>query len=294
VAVDARSARGGLAMGAAVSGIFINYRRADTDGEAAHLYGDLARHFGQASVFLDFEGILPAADFRRRIQEAIDSCDVMVTLIGPDWSTMRGPGGARRLDEPDDLLREEIARALARGIPVIPVLVNNTPMPKTLPYKIQGLARFQAAPLRNSDWAYDLGRLVRRLEQFMAPSPPRPWPGPVRPVRAKPSGRGGWLVAVVLVVVLAAVGVVGYTAYRILDRGGGLPVGEATVPRVQGQELPLAVDAVEKAGFRPKPVPQQETDVEFTHVIRTDPPGGTRRRRGAEVTIYYSTRFPGS
>jgi TIR domain/PASTA domain len=285
VAVDARSARGGLAMGAAVSGIFINYRRADTDGEAAHLYGDLARHFGQASVFLDFEGILPAADFRRRIQEAIDSCDVMVTLIGPDWSTMRGPGGARRLDEPDDLLREEIARALARGIPVIPVLVNNTPMPKTLPYKIQGLARFQAAPLRNSDWAYDLGRLVRRLEQFMATAPPPP---------PKPSGRGGWLVAVVLVVVLAAVGVVGYTAYRILDRAGGLPVGEATVPRVQGQELTLAIDAVEKAGFQPNPVAQQETDVEFTRVIRTDPPGGTRRRRGTKVTIYYSTRFPGS
>jgi hypothetical protein len=275
-----------------VSGIFINYRRADTDGEAAHLYGDLARHFGQASVFLDFEGILPAADFRQRILEAIDSCNVMVTLIGPDWSTMRGPGGARRLDEPDDLLREEIARALARGIPVIPVLVNNTPMPKTLPYKIQGLARLQAAPLRNSDWAYDLGRLVRRLEQFMSPPPPRP--APVRPARAKPSGRGGWLVAVVLVVVLAAVGFIGYTAYRILERGGGLPVGEATVPRVQGQELSLAADAVDKAGFLANPVPQQETDVEFMRVIRTDPPGGTRHRRGTRVTIYYSTRFPGS
>jgi hypothetical protein len=274
-----------------MSGIFINYRRNDTDGEAAHLHGDLAAHFGAPRVFLDLEDILPAADFRQRIYEAIDSCDVMVTLIGPDWSTMRGQSGARRLDEPDDLLREEIARALSRGIPVVPVLVNNTPMPKTLPYKIQGLARFQAAPLRNTDWSYDLGRLVRRLEQFMAPSRP-PLPPPDGSDGAERSPR--WVVAVVLLVALAAVGFIGYTAYRILDRGGGIPVGEATVPGVQGMELTLAMDAVEKAGFQPRPVPQQETNVQFTHVIRTDPPGGTKRRRGAQVTIYYSTRLPGS
>jgi hypothetical protein len=229
-------------------------------------------------VFIDKEGIRTGEDFRQRINEAIDSCNVLVALIGPDWSTMRGPGGARRLDEPDDLLREEIARALSRGILVIPVLVNNAPMPKTLPYAIQGLARFQAAPLRNSDWDHDLDRLVQRLKQFVAPR----------------QRRGRWPVAVVLAVALAAVGFIGYTAYRILDRGGGIPVGEATVPTVKGMELPLAMDAVEKAGFRPNPVPQQQTDVEFTHVIRTDPPGGTRRRRGAEVTIYYSTRLPGS
>lgn len=258
-----------------MSGIFINYRRDDTDGEARHLHDDLAEHFGASRVFLDREDIPLADDFRQRIYEAIDSCDVMVTLIGPDWSTMRGQSGARRLDEPDDLLREEIARALSSGIPVVPVLVNNTPMPKTLPYKIQGLARLQAAPLRNTDWSNDLGRLVRRLKQLTAPGS---------------DGLKPWVVAVLFLVTLAAVGFIGYTAYRILDRGGGLPVGEATVPRVQGQELPLAIDAVEKAGFRPNPVPQQETNVQFTHVIRTDPPGGTRRRRGAEVTIYYSTK----
>lgn len=277
-----------------MGGIFINYRRDDTDGEAAHLYGDLAARFGAPRVFLDLEGILPAADFRQRIFEAIDSCNVLVALIGLDWSAMRGPGGARRLDEPDDLLREEIARALTRGIPVVPVLVNNTPMPKVLPYKVQGLARLQAAPLRNSDWAYDLDRLVRRLEQFMAPSPqPRPRPEPVPARVVQPPRRGGWLVAVLLLVVLGAVGLVGYTAYRILDRGGGIPVGEAVVPGVQGRELALAIDAVEKAGFRPHPVPQQETDVAWGRVIRTDPPGSSKHRRGAEVTIYYSTRFPG-
>jgi beta-lactam-binding protein with PASTA domain len=125
------------------------------------------------------------------------------------------------------------------------------------------------------------------LEQFLDPSPRPP------PDGAKPPGPGGWRVAVVLLVTLAAVGVVGYTAYRILDRGGGLPGGEAVVPRVQGEELPLAIDAVEKAGFRPNPVPQQDTTVRFGRVIRTDPPASSKRRRGAEVTIYYSTAFSG-
>jgi TIR domain len=150
-----------------MSGIFINYRREDSGGEAAHLRDDLVERFGEDNVFLDLGDIVPGADYRRRIFDAIDSSNVVLVLIGPRWST-------RRLEEPDDLLREEIARALTSGVPVVPVLVNNAHMPAWLPPEIQQLRHLQAAPLRNPDWRNDVARLVGRLQQFVPAAPPVP------------------------------------------------------------------------------------------------------------------------
>jgi hypothetical protein len=143
-----------------MSGIFVNYRREDSGGEAAHLRDDLVERFGEDKVFLDLGDIVPGADYRRRIYDAIDSSNVVLVLIGPRWST-------RRLEEPDDLLREEIARALTSGVPVVPVLVNNARMPAWLPPEIGQLRHLQAAPLRNRDWRNDVVGLVGRLQHLV-------------------------------------------------------------------------------------------------------------------------------
>ena len=66
-----------------MSGIFINYRREDSGGEAAHLRDDLVERFGEDKVFLDLGDIVPGADYRRRIFDAIDSSNVVLVLIGP-------------------------------------------------------------------------------------------------------------------------------------------------------------------------------------------------------------------
>jgi hypothetical protein len=54
-------------------------------------------------------------------------------MIGPQWLTVCEREGARqgqrRLDDPDDFVRIEVESALARGIPVIPVLVDGAKMP---------------------------------------------------------------------------------------------------------------------------------------------------------------------
>jgi hypothetical protein len=92
----------------------------------------------------------------------------VLVLIGPRWST-------RRLEEPDDLLREEIARALTSGVPVLPVLVNDAHMPAWLPAEIRQLRHLQAAPLRNRDWRDDVAGLAGRLQHLVPVA--RPVPG---------------------------------------------------------------------------------------------------------------------
>jgi formylglycine-generating enzyme required for sulfatase activity len=57
---------------------------------------------------------------RSLLEDKLGQCKVMLAIIGPNWVDARD---ARRLDNPEDWVRLEIERALARKIPVIPVLV---------------------------------------------------------------------------------------------------------------------------------------------------------------------------
>jgi hypothetical protein len=49
----------------------------------------------------------------------------MLACIGPGWLTAAAPDGSRRLDSPDDWVREEIAIALEAGNHVVPLLLGN-------------------------------------------------------------------------------------------------------------------------------------------------------------------------
>ena len=112
-----------------MSYIFISYRRIDSAGHVGWLNDDLSERFGQDHIFRDIETIQPGADFVEAIQQAVGSCDVLLAVIGRQWLAVTDATGRRRLDDPDDFVRLEIATALARNIPVIPVLVQGASMP---------------------------------------------------------------------------------------------------------------------------------------------------------------------
>ena len=64
-------------------GIFISHRRQDASQLAGWLYDRLADTFGEAQIFMDMDTIGQGRDFAEVIAEAIDSCQVLVALIGP-------------------------------------------------------------------------------------------------------------------------------------------------------------------------------------------------------------------
>ncbi len=147
------------------SGIFVSYRRDDTRHVAGRLADDLAPHFGQDNIFRDIEAIDPGVDFVEALEGALGSCVVMLTLIGPHWLDVRDAKGVRRLDNPKDWIRAEIAAALSRGVRVIPVLVEGAALPdeQSLPPEMQALCRRQALDLADNRWRGDLLRLVETL-----------------------------------------------------------------------------------------------------------------------------------
>ena len=109
--------------------IFISYRRDDSAAHAGRLCDRLEYHFGPGQVFMDVDAIKPGMNFIETVQQAIGECDGLVAVIGSDWLQVSDGTGARRLDDPTDLVRLEIVTALQRGIPVIPVLVQSAQMP---------------------------------------------------------------------------------------------------------------------------------------------------------------------
>jgi hypothetical protein len=163
--------------------IFISYRRDDSEGEAGRLYDDLARTFGEPCVFMDVVGISPGVDFRNVIEENVSQCGVLLAVIGQSWVTISGDNGKRRLENPNDFVRIEIATALARDIAVIPVLVHGArmPHPEHLPENLQNLAYRNSVEITHARWSSDVQLLMQALQSYVT----APQRGRNRPIHAE-------------------------------------------------------------------------------------------------------------
>lgn len=156
-----------------MGGIFISYRREDSAGWTGRLAEHLKERFGEQSIFMDLDGITPGLDFTVALHEALASCDVLLAVIGPEWVTALDKTGNRRIDNPDDWVRIEIAAALKRNIRVIPVLVGGAEVltQDQLPDDLDPLAHRQAYELTDRRWQFDIEQLISTFP----PSLHKPW-----------------------------------------------------------------------------------------------------------------------
>jgi len=154
-------------------GIFVSYRRQETEHVAGRLADRLATRFGKRRVFIDVVTITPGTDFTKAIAAAVSRCDVLLALIGPQWLDIRDEDGRRRLADPDDYLVQEIRAALDRDIPVVPVLVDGARMPRRadLPESLAKLTYRHAVRLDAETFNADSGALLEALAPMVRP----PW-----------------------------------------------------------------------------------------------------------------------
>lgn len=185
-----------------MAGIFISYRKADTQHAAGRLAYELGKVFGSADIFRDVESIDPGLDFEVALDQALAGCALMLVMIGPRWLDVTDEHGGRRLDRPGDWVRTEVSVALQRGIRLIPVLVEDTPLPDEaqLPEPLRALTKRQALPLSDGRWKGDIERLVETLSRIPGlerrprpePQPPSPAPSPAPMPAPAPARRGLW------------------------------------------------------------------------------------------------------
>ena len=164
-----------------MAGVFISYRRSDTAPYASRLKAHLDTAFGAEFVFMDVNSLRPGEPFKDVIEATITSIDVVLALIGHDWLTVTDASGKRRLENPGDFVRLELATAFQFDRVVIPVLLENASMPASgeLPEPLVALAQRHAITMGDTGWDGDVERLVRRLEEVVDTIPPCPYPGMV-------------------------------------------------------------------------------------------------------------------
>jgi hypothetical protein len=158
-----------------VGGIAISYRREDTAWITGRIFDRLKIRYetresdGDASpiVFMDYDSTPVGVDFRNHIMGVLDRCEILLAIIGPRWFGDDGHGRKRIMEE-TDWVRIEIEYALKKNIPVVPVLIDRTPMPPAdaLPPGMRDLVYRQAAVIDTQiDFNSHIERLIRQIDR---------------------------------------------------------------------------------------------------------------------------------
>ncbi len=148
--------------------VFINYRRDDTANAAGRLYDRLEHHYGEDHLFMDVDKIAGGIDFVEELEQRLEETDVLIVVIGSNWLAAQDDNtGSRRLENPDDFVRLEIERALARDLEVIPLLVDGAamPRPEDLPSSLHALSRRNAMRLTHERFRADAQGLISNIDQ---------------------------------------------------------------------------------------------------------------------------------
>ncbi len=151
-----------------MNGIFISYRRQDSQGFAGRLTDDLSELFGEERVFRDVD-IIPGSDFSQAIHQAIEGCEALLVVIGKRWLEARDAAGQQRIFNADDWVRLEIEAGLAGDKIILPILVGGAEMPREsdLPPSIAEISRRQAFVVSDRRWKTELQELHNFLLQHV-------------------------------------------------------------------------------------------------------------------------------
>ncbi|MEP7231551.1 MAG: toll/interleukin-1 receptor domain-containing protein [Ginsengibacter sp.] len=146
--------------------IFISYRKDDSKWNTQILYDRLAQFFPSKFLFKDFNTIKAGENYRDSINKALNNCNVLLVVIGKSWLNIADTGGRRRLEDPEDLVRIEIATALKRNIRVIPVLFDNVSVPaqSELPDDLRPLNLRQCISVSETNFEYDIRHLAEAIK----------------------------------------------------------------------------------------------------------------------------------
>jgi hypothetical protein len=149
--------------GKPMASVFISYRRADCAHAAGRLKDHLVASLGDENVFFDVDAIGAGEDFHRKIEETLAQCDAVLVMIGENWNPATSEENTRELDDPEDWVRIEAAKALAASKKVIPILVDGTKIPEgaELPEDLAGLTKLNGVPLRSGgDFTRDSEKIL--------------------------------------------------------------------------------------------------------------------------------------
>jgi len=143
--------------------VFLSYRRSDDRHFVGRFHDRLIARYGEANVFMDIDSIHAGSNFSDVIADQVGMVDAVIVMIGATWAT--------RLHQEGDLVRMEVAESIAADCAVVPVLIDDTPLPAvdSLPNDINSLLQLNVARVRGGvDFHRDTTRTLEGLESSVA------------------------------------------------------------------------------------------------------------------------------
>lgn len=296
-----------------MSKIIVSYRRSDSAAITGRIFDRLIDRYGEESVFMDIDRIPFGTDFRHHIQDALRDADLLLAVVGPTWLGKAADGRTRIQDEADPV-RVEIETALKQGLAVIPVLVDNAPMPGAadLPDSIRDFAYINAAPIDvGRDFRAHMERLARSIDGIIGTDKAAMEVVLARgyPDAPTPSGWSARRMAAVLGSLAVAIGggiiaINLWTERQAQDQAAKLPKAPQELPQPPRQETgvpprarpaPRPEVTAPPPGVgtgtgsppvvaQPKPVPQPEPVPPATYRVLPNVSGGVQNlRRGPAI-----------
>ena len=108
--------------------LFISYRRRQDAWAVGHLRDRLVGEFGREQVFFDTETLQGGQSGLDEIGAALAGASAVVVVFDQAWVGLQ-PDGTRRIDQPDDPVRQELRLAHAQGVAIVPVVIDQTAVP---------------------------------------------------------------------------------------------------------------------------------------------------------------------
>ena len=208
---------------------------------------------------------------------------MVVAVIGPRWLGEQGDS-SRRIDDPADFVRLEIKYALEQGVPIIPLLVDNTLMPKPekLPPDIEALAFRNALPLDSGlDFHNHADRLINGIDGLVGVREMQGADAAAaeskRSAARQPNRRVGLLVAGGVLVGIAVIG----SWYSGLFQNFGKVRSVVTLVN-ESQRSPKISAATETPALSPQSAPVVKAGLIYKGIIRAK---GEETGPGTPLTI---------
>lgn len=133
--------------------VFISYRHKSIGMSVSAVRDGLHRTLGEDRIAIDVE-FLKGVPLPVLLRHEVESCGALLVLIDAHWID-----DIDRLADPDDCVRLEIITALTRGIPVIPVFLDESRLPpaRDLPEELAQFPACNGHHFRGDVVAFDIG-----------------------------------------------------------------------------------------------------------------------------------------
>lgn len=152
--------------------IFISYRRAQSLHVSGRIFDRLEKEFTRGEVFFDVDAIPVGINFKDHIRGSLERSAVLLAVIGRDWCNGAWlQNGLQRWwsPPPEDHVQSEIELAFEFGVPVTPILIDQTPMPGRgiIPTSISQLCDLNAASVRGGrDFHADMDMVCVKIREL--------------------------------------------------------------------------------------------------------------------------------